>query len=125
MTLILQVLVGVVSVMMLGLGMASMFAPKMMLENFSVEPDGARGLNTIRGVIGGLFLGCVAMLLTGLATGATLWFLAVAIVLGAVVVGRLIGLVIDGFDTQLVPPIVLELVMVAVLLSAHVQLAAV
>ncbi len=122
MEITIKVLIGVISLMMFGLGMMSMFAPKKMIGNFSIEPVGSAGLNTIRGVIGGLFIGSLAMLLAGFATGETIWFLVVAVLLGAVAVGRLVGVAFDGVDKSVVPPLVLEFVMVAILVAGHLLL---
>lgn len=124
MELTLQIFVGLATLMLLGLGTMSMFAPKRMVANFAIEPIGTAGLSTIRSVIGGLFLASVAMLAFGLATGQTLGFLAVAILLGVVAFGRVVGIVSDGFDKAVVPPLLVELVIIGVLVSAHYQLAA-
>jgi len=40
------------------------------------------------------------------------------------VLGRLVGLALDGFDRSVVPPLVVEVVMVAVLLASHAQFGA-
>ena len=122
MELTLQILVGLATAMLLGLGTMSMFAPRRMVKNFAIEPIGIAGLSTIRSVIGGLSIASVAMLTFGLATGQTLGFIAVALLLGVVAFGRIVGIVTDGFDKAVVPPLVVELVIIAVLLSAHTQL---
>jgi hypothetical protein len=122
MELTLQILVGLATVMLLGLGTMSMFAPRRMVKNFAIEPIGTAGLSTIRSVIGGLFIASVAMLTFGLATGQTLGFVAVALLLGVVAFGRIVGIVTDGFDKAVVPPLVVELVIIGVLLAAHTQL---
>jgi hypothetical protein len=122
MELTLQILVGLATVMLLGLGTMSMFAPRRMVKNFAIEPIGRAGLSTIRSVIGGLFIASVAMLAFGLTTGQTLGFVAVALLLGVVAFGRIVGIVTDGFDKAVVPPLVVELVIISVLLAAHVQL---
>lgn len=124
MELTLQIFVDLASLMLLALGTTSMFAPRRMVKNFAIEPVGTVGLSTIRSVIGGLFLASVAMLAVGLVIGQTLGFVAVAIVLGAVAFGRIVGIVTDGFDKAVVPPFVVEIAIIAVLLTAHVQLAA-
>ena len=124
MELTLQVFVGLAALMLAGLGTMSMFAPRRMVNNFAIEPIGTAGLSTIRSVIGGLFLASVAMLAFGLVTGQTLGFLAVAILLGVVALGRVVGIVTDGFDKAIIPPLVAELVIIAVLVSAYSQLAA-
>lgn len=111
-----KILISAISLLLLGLGLKSMFNPRSMIQNFSVTPDGAAGLNTMRGVIGGFFLGSFAMLITGLIREETIWFLPVAILLAAVAMGRLIGLVVDGFHKNVVPPLVLEIVMIGFLI---------
>lgn len=122
MLIVVNILIALICLALFVLGMMSMFAPKRMVNNFSIQPDGAAGLNTIRGVIGGLFVAGVTMLLAGLATGETIWFLAVAILLGAVALGRIVGIVRDGFEKSVAPPLVLEFAMIAILLAAHVQM---
>ena len=119
---VLQGLVGLSCLFLAGLGARSMFSPNSMIEILAVEPEGPAGLNTIRGFLGGLFIGSSVVLATGLATGNTTFFLAVAMVMGVVVVGRLVGIAIDGFDKKVLFPLVLELIMVMVFLAAHTQL---
>jgi len=124
MQLIIQIIIGLVGLMLLGLGLKSMFTPNSMVKNFAIEPQGVAGLNTIRGVIGGLFLAGLTMLIAGLVAGNTVWFLAVAILLGGIAIGRIIGLITDGVDKAVIPPLVVELVMVTVLVVGHLQLGA-
>ena len=122
MELIIQTLVGLAALMLTGLGIMSMFAPRKMVGNFAIEPIGTAGLSTIRSVIGGLFLSSVALLAVGLLQGQTILFVAVAAILGVVAIGRLVGIVTDGFDKAVVPPLLVEIVMVTVLLTAYTQL---
>ncbi len=122
MELIIQTLVGLAALMLTGLGIMSMFAPRKMVANFAIEPIGTAGLSTIRSVIGGLFLSSVALLAVGLLQGQTILFVAVAAILGIVAIGRLVGIVTDGFDKAVVPPLLVEIVMVTVLLTAYTQL---
>ncbi|MBO9449850.1 DUF4345 family protein [Tropicibacter sp. R16_0] len=118
----LNVLVILATLMLSGLGIMSMFAPRRMVANFAIEPVGTAGLSTIRSVIGGLFLASVALLVIGLTTGQTLGYVAVAILMGVVAIGRIVGLLADGFDKAVLPPLVAELVIIAVLTTAYVQL---
>ncbi|MEM7300128.1 MAG: DUF4345 family protein [Pseudomonadota bacterium] len=121
MELTLQISVGLATLMLTGLGVMSMFAPRRMVNNFAIEPIGNAGLSTIRSVIGGLFLASVAMLAFGLYTGQTLSFLAVATLLGVVAFGRVVGIVSDGYDNAVIPPLVVELVIISVLITAYLQ----
>lgn len=121
MTLALQIFVGLSTIMLLGLGGMSMFTPGRMVKSFAIEPVGIVGLSTIRSVIGGFFLANVMMLGFGLFTGQTIGFVAVAVLLGSVAFGRVIGIIADGFDKAVMPPLIVELVIVMTLISAHIQ----
>lgn len=116
---LLQILVGLTGLPLLVLGARSMFAPRSMGEPFAITPRGAAGLSTIRSVPGGLFFASVAMLGLGLTTGQTQWFLSVAMVMGAVALGRMVGIVSDGLDKAVLPPLVVELVIGSILVIAH------
>jgi hypothetical protein len=118
MDLIYQIMVGAPTLMLLGLGTVSMFAPSRMTKNFALEPVGVAGLSTIRSVIGGLFLSSVALLIIGFVTAQPQAYVAVAILLGVVALGRVVGLLADGFVKDVIPPLVVELVLIAALLGA-------
>lgn len=124
MELTLQILVGLATLMLTGLGTMSMFAPQRMVKNFALEPIGTAGLSTIRSVIGGLFLASVTMLLLGLFGDQPIGFVAVALVMAVVAFGRIVGIVADGFDKAVIPPLVVELVIIAILLTAYSQFTA-
>jgi len=119
----LQILVILTTFMLTMLGVMSMFAPKKMLSNFALEPVGNAGMNTVRSVIGGFFLAAVTMLVFSQITSQTLGYIPVAIMMLAVAIGRVVGLVLDGADKAVIPPLLLELVIAAVLLTAHYQAA--
>jgi len=121
MDITLQILVGIATIMLSWLGIMSMFAPQKMVTNFSIEPVGKAGLNTIRSVFGGLFLASVAILVLGLTSGDTEGYLFVAIIMIAVAFGRVVGLFIDGFDKAVIPPLVLELVIAGILWFSHMK----
>lgn len=124
MDMALQILVGLFCVPLTLFGLKSMFKPTSMLEDLAVEPKGIPGSSTVRGMMGGLFLASSGMMGAGLATGETTWFLAVAVLMFLVAVGRLVSLATDGYDKAVVRPIVVELIIVAVLVAAHVRLGA-
>lgn len=119
MELTLNILVGIAALMLTGLGAVSMFAPRRMIANFGLEPVGELGLSTLRSVIGGLFLASVALLIIGLTTGQTDGYAAVSIVMAAVAFGRLVGIVFDGFNKAVLPPLIVEIVIIAVLMTAY------
>lgn len=121
---ILQLIVGAAALPLLILGTRSMFKPRGMGQAFAIQPQGAPGLSTIRSLAGGLFFASVTMLALGLSTGDTTWFLAVAVIMGAVVVGRLVGLATDGVNKAVLPPLVVEIVIGSALVAAHLGLGA-
>ncbi len=120
----LNILVILATLMMSGLGIMSMFAPRRMVANFAIEPVGTAGLSTIRSVIGGLFLASVTLLVIALTTGQTLGYAAVAVLMAVVAAGRFVGILADGFDKAVVPPLVAELIIIGVLVTAYYQLSA-
>ena len=115
-------LVGLSGLFLAGLGARTMIFPKSMVEIFDVEMKTAAGFNTVRGFLGGLFIGCSIVLATGLITGNTTFFLAVAMIMSTVVVGRWIGIAVDGFDKKVVFPLIAEMVMVTIFTGAYTQL---
>ena len=119
---VLKGLVGLSCLFLVGLGAKTMFAPKSMVGLLAVQPDGPAGRNTMRGFLGGLFMGSSIVRAPGLATGNTTFFLAVATVMGVGVAGRLLGIAVDGFDKRVLFPLVVELVMVTIFVLAHTQL---
>ena len=80
---------------------------------------GTPGPSEVRSVLGGFFFASVAMLIIGLAADETLWFLAVAVLMAAAALGRLVGIASDGFDIKVLPPLVIEIVFGGLLLVAH------
>ncbi|NNL15690.1 MAG: DUF4345 family protein [Flavobacteriaceae bacterium] len=122
MEIVLQVLVGLSCLFLVVLGAKTMFAPNSMLELIAVKPEGSAGLNTIRGFLGGLIIGSSMVLTAGLVTGNTTFFLAVAMVMGTVVFGRLVGIAFDGFDKKVLFPLVAEIIMVTIFIVAYTQL---
>ena len=125
MDMAIQILVGVLGLPLVVLGARIMFAPAGMLGELGVEAPGPVGLNTVRGAVGGLLLSSAVMIGLGLALHDTVWFLAVAVVMGVAAFGRLAGVLMDGFDKAVVRPIVIEVVIAGVMVLAHLRLAGV
>jgi len=119
MDVVLQVLAGLLCLPLTALGLKSMLKPMSMLDDLAVDPRGAVGLNTIRGMMGGVLLSSAGMIAWGLYSGETVLLLAVAVLMAAIAVGRLLGVALDGFDKAVVRPIVIELVLVVLLVGIH------
>jgi hypothetical protein len=104
------------------LGLKAMFVPLSMLVKFGVTSEGITGLNTVRGHLGGTLIAFPIMMIMGLRTKNSAWFLAVAVSMLVVAFGRLVGFAIDGFDQASVPPFIVELVISVVMVLAHKRL---
>jgi len=113
-----QLMVGVLAALLLALGLNFLFNPEGGGAQFGLVADGVRGLNSLRGDLGGMFLGSGILLVMGLVRAQPVYFLAVAVVIAAIAFGRLVGLLLDGLAGNSTPEFVVELVMVAVLLYA-------
>ena len=98
MEIAIQILVALSCLFLVGLGARTMFKPNSMVEILAIKPEGSTGFNTMRGFLGGLFIGSSIVLTAGLVTGNTTFFLAVATIMGVVVIGRLVGIANEGFD---------------------------
>ncbi len=122
MKIALKIVVGVISLLLLFLGLGAMIEPSVTATQFGLTPNGIVGLSTLRSDLGGMFITGGVLLALGIVRGQTLWFLAVAMLMGLIALGRLVGFVVDGFDQRLLMPFIFELVFVVVLVVAHRQL---
>ena len=118
MTIALKGTVGLIALLMGILGLRWMFAPAGIATEFGLEVAGTLGLNTARGDLGGMFIAASAMCVLWLRSGDGRWLQAVAILIGCIAVGRLVGIVLDGFAIPSLAPMLLEFAIVAVLLRA-------
>ncbi|MEM9616308.1 MAG: DUF4345 family protein [Actinomycetota bacterium] len=119
MNTLLQIVIGLLAVPLGALGVRSMFLPTNMGDAVGLTPNGVPGLSEIRSVLGGLFLASVAMIVTGLATDDTTWFLAVAVIMTAAAIGRLVSLATDGPSREVLPPLLVEIVIAGILIVGH------
>jgi hypothetical protein len=117
--IILKVLVALMALLFLALALNFMLNPLAASAAFSILPEGAFGLNTVRGDLGGLFFGCALMLVVGLWRGEGVWFLAVAVLMGSIALGRLLGFALDGLVANNLPAFALELLFALALVGAY------
>jgi hypothetical protein len=122
MQIAIKIVVGLMALLFLALGFGAMFNPANAPMQFGIEAAGITGLSTIRGDLGGLFIGSAVILAWGVLRGQTMMFLAVAVLMGTIACGRLVGFVVDGASSDVMTPFVIELVMVVVLVFAHMRL---
>ena len=109
-------LISLVGLLFLMLGIGFMVLPDTMAVAFVVQPISEQGLSSIRGDIGGLFLGMGFFALLG-AWGARRRWLAVPVTLLLLIIsGRLITLAVNGFSETGVRMLMVEAVLAVVLL---------
>jgi hypothetical protein len=124
MLIALKVVVGLIGLMLaVGLGLRWMFVPETVGAELGITLGDIVALSTARADLGGMFLGAGTLCALGLRSGEGRWLQAAAVLIGAVAVGRALGLVLDGYATQLLVFLVLELVMVGALLTTAAQMA--
>ena len=122
MQIAIKIVVGLIALLLLVMGVNAMLAPLDAAANFGLVPEGIVGLSTMRGDIGGMFVTGGVLLALGILRGETLWFLAAALLMGLIALGRLIGFVVDGVEQSVLVPLIFELVFVAIFVVAHRQL---
>jgi hypothetical protein len=111
--------VGIIALFNLGIGVAFWARPEAMAARFFVAPTDVQGLATVRADFGAFFIGAALFALAGAwRTDARplvvpLAFLALALA------GRALSLVTDGVNPQALPPMAVEVAMIAVLLWAR------
>ena len=125
MNTIIKVTIGLLCLPLLLIGAKAMFNPTSMIEQLNVEPQGLLGLNTIRGDIGGYMIGIAFMMIAGLWTKNTGYFLATAIIMATVLIGRFTSIAMDGYDATMAPPIVIEMLIITVMILGHKRLASI
>jgi len=116
---LLRALVGLTALLFVGIALQFMLFPETAAERFALVPRGIQGLNTLRGDLGGLFLGGGVLMAAGVIYRQTFWWLAAAAVVAAIGFGRLVGFVFDGWQGNSLPQAVVELVIVILLVTAH------
>ena len=125
MQIAIKVVVGLIALLLLVMAFNLMFDPADSALGFNVTPIGIDGLSTLRGDLGGMFLASAVLLVLGLVQQKAQWFYAVAILMGLIALGRLIGFVLDGGPSDVtLPAFIVELVFVAILTFAGLKLTA-
>ncbi|MFT5460297.1 MAG: hypothetical protein ACI9K2_006815, partial [Myxococcota bacterium] len=117
----LQIAVGVFAAPLTLGGVFGLFMPERLFGPLGLAPEGPVGMNSVRGLAGGFLFSSGLMMWLGLALGDTTWFLAVAVLMTVAVVGRVAGVALDGFDKDVVRPIVVEVLIAALLVAAHLR----
>jgi hypothetical protein len=89
------------------------------LAQRGVSAIGAMGRANIRADIGGIFAGIGAFALLAAWKQSQAWLLAALILATSALAGRLLSFVIDGNAQGVMPPIVIEAVVLCIFLAAY------
>jgi ribonuclease Z len=113
---ILRCMAGCIGVLFLAAGLLFLLAPAQLTDPFALLPAGLAGFSTLRGDLGGLFLGMAAFTLVGAIRPSSSWLTVPSMFLGFIVLGRIFNLLFDGRSPGGERAVALELVLMTVLL---------
>ena len=88
MQIAIKVVVALIAVLFVVLASGVMLDPASAPDRYAVESLGLVGSSTLRGDLGGMFLGAALMLAWGLLSGRTTLFFAVAVLMGSIPFAR-------------------------------------
>lgn len=113
---VLRILAALVGLLMLAMGLTFLLAPSRLMGQFAVLASGNAGFSTVRGDLGGLFIGMAVFTLIGAVRASKKWLAVPTVFLGFIVLGRILNLLFDGRSAEGVQAVILELVLITVLL---------
>ena len=118
MKIALKIVVALITLFFLLLWLRWMVEPNAMAAQWALSATGPAGINNLRGDIGGLFLTAAVFCSLWLVRGNAAWLHAAAVAMCCVIVGRITGLLVEGFNQASLVAAVLEAIFVAVFLAA-------
>ena len=116
---ILRALVGVIGVLALLIAARLWVGPETPAAALGLKADGLLGLATLRADVGGFFAAGGLFALAGAIRGEGRLLTPPAVLLGLALAGRLVTVAVDGYAAPMLPPMVIEAVLVAILLFAR------
>ena len=116
MAIALKVLVGLIGLLLGSFGIQWMFSPETIAGSQGITLGSIEALNNARGDLGGMFLAGTVLCGLGLFTRDGRWLQALAVLLGCIATGRLVGMIGDGFAQSSLVPMIVELAMIGALL---------
>ena len=114
----LKLVVALIALFSLLLWLRWMAEPAVMATQWALSATDMAGINNLRGDVGGLFLATAVLCGFWLWRGNPAWMHAAAVLMGCVIVGRVSGLVVEGFNQASLVAAVLEGIFVSVFLAA-------
>jgi hypothetical protein len=120
MQLTLEIVVVLIAVSFAAVGLGFMFIPATVMSQpgFSVVPDGVAGLSTARSILGGHFIAMASLCIYSLRKRANDVLYGLGVIVSFVVLGRLISLIMDGFNTNALGGLVIETLVLTGLFAA-------
>ena len=116
---VLRALVGVIGVLALFVAARLWIGPEAPAAALGLKADGLLGLATLRADVGGFFAAGGLFALAGAIRGEGRLLTPPAMLLGLALVGRLVTVAVDGYAAPMLPPMIIEAVLVAILLIAR------
>jgi len=116
---VLRALVGVIGVLALLVAARLWIGPEAPAAALGLKADGLLGLATLRADVGGFFAAGGLFALAGAIQGEGRLLTPPAVLLGLALVGRLVTVAVDGYAAPMLPPMIIEAVLVAILLIAR------
>ena len=113
-----RILAGVACLAVLWSGVVIMVNPTALLPGLALTPDGIAGLSNLRGLLGGAQVTFGILLAIGALKVRKEPVFVAAMYFGAVVIGRLLGLALDGYDEFSVRATVFAVVLFGICLSS-------
>ncbi|MBB6520534.1 hypothetical protein [Pseudoteredinibacter isoporae] len=97
----------------------TLISPVEMAQQLGLQGVGNLGLASIRGDMGGIFFITMVLTSLGLINKGNHWFAAAATVMLGVAIGRITGLIVDGYTEAAIIPLAAEFVLIAILFAAY------
>ena len=114
-----QISLSILALIFLMLALQLYFVPHSTLDLFSISYADSAGLSTFRGDLGGLFFSMSVFLLLGLRRFHRHWLLATVLIILFIILGRLIGMLIDELTLHLVRTVVIEALIVVMIMFPY------
>jgi len=119
MRLILTGLIFAGGLLRLVMGIGALIDPATSANEFGISPSGEEGMATIRAIISAFFIVAASSMMIGAWRRNGDLLLVAAALFAIALIGRIIGLIVDGSYEGAFVPMVAEAVTVLVLLIAH------
>ena len=104
--------VALVGLFSLAMGLMAFAQPTQLGEALGLGALSPLGLNSLRADLGAFFLASALAAVLALFAGRPQWMWGAAVLYGVAVIGRFLGVIVEGAPEGIVQPIVIELVLV-------------